>query len=81
MPHAWVQPYIDAHLPAVAYLQQNPTFIDFQIQKMVLSPTDAPQLGTLPDITPVLRAMLLQAHLEKCGFILTPLYAANDSML
>ena len=43
---------------------------------MVLSPTDAPQLGTLPDITPVLRAMLLQAHLEKCGFILTPLYSA-----
>ena len=43
---------------------------------MVLSPTDAPQLGTLPDITPVLRAMLLQTNLEKCGFILIPLYAA-----
>ena len=40
-----------------------------------LSPTDSPQLGTLPDITIILRAMFLQTDLIH-GFILTPLYAA-----
>jgi hypothetical protein len=43
---------------------------------MVLSPADSPQLGTLPDLTPVLRKMLLQTDLDQCGFILTPLYSA-----
>ena len=74
--YPWIQPYIDAHLPAVAYLQQNPSSTTHQINQMILSPTDAPQLGALPDITPILRAMLLQTDMEKCGFILTPLYSA-----
>jgi hypothetical protein len=43
---------------------------------MILSPTDSPQIGTLPDLTPVLRCMILQTDLDHCGFILTPLYAA-----
>ena len=43
---------------------------------MVLSPTDAPQLGTLPDITLIIRSMLLQTDLDQCGFILAPLYSA-----
>jgi hypothetical protein len=43
---------------------------------MVLSPTDAPQLGTLPDLAHVLRRMLLQTELDQCGFVLAPLYAA-----
>ena len=48
----------------------------FIARKIILSPTDSPQLGTLPDITPVLRCMILQTDLDQCGFILTPLYAA-----
>lgn len=43
---------------------------------MVLSPTDAPQLGTLPDLTHALRRMLIQADLDQCGFVLEPLYSA-----
>ena len=104
----WIQPYIDAYLPAVAYLEQSQQTlqeIDTQSQdhadhhkrpvysqqpntaqktqtsvvtarKLILSPTDSPQLGTLPDLTPVLRCMILQTDLDKCGFILIPLYAA-----
>lgn len=43
---------------------------------MVLSPTDTPQLGTLPDLAHVLRRMLTQTDLEICGFVLEPLYLA-----
>lgn len=92
---AGIQPYIDAYLPAVAYLKHNnlshsPTQISQKCaqrdphrqqhqnlaRKMVLSPTDAPQLGTLPDLTHILRRMLLQTELDQCGFVLTPLYSA-----
>ncbi len=72
----WIQPYIDAYLPSVAYLQQNPLTPTHQSRKMILSPTDSPQLGTLPDITFILRAMLLQTDLEKYGYILSPLYSS-----
>lgn len=114
----WLQPYIDAYLPAVAFLQQNSgcrkalsegpkpvqdpshrlhsnrgcrnseprnskeskpqtdTNSMAIARKLILSPTDSPQLGILPDITPALRCMILQTDLEKCGYILTPLYAA-----
>lgn len=59
----------------MAYLKQNPAHA-VHGQKLVLSPTDAPQLGTLPDLAPVIRSMLLHSNLEACGFILSPLYAA-----
>lgn len=81
--YTWIQPYIDAYLPAVAYLlaqekcSQNHQQKHLGLaRKMVLSPTDAPQLGTLPDLTHILRRMLLQTELDQCGFVLTPLYSA-----
>jgi hypothetical protein len=43
---------------------------------MVLSPTDSPQLGILPDITFIMRHMILQVDLDHCGFIMAPLYSA-----
>jgi hypothetical protein len=59
----------------MAYLKQNPDH-PTTARKMILSPTDSPQLGTLPDITFILRHMLIQTDLDQCGFIMTPLYAA-----
>ena len=69
-----IQQHIDAYLPAVVYLEQNPSHAAFARQ-MVLSIPDAPQLGKLPDLGPVIRSMLLFQG-EPWGFILTPLYAA-----
>jgi hypothetical protein len=52
-----IQQHIDTYLPAVAYLNQNPSHALFA-RKMVLSISDSPQLGTLPDLCPVIRSML-----------------------
>jgi hypothetical protein len=77
-----IQQHIDAYLPAVAYLQEvdetDPnatTSHTIFARRMVLSIVDTPQLGTLPDLGPVIRSMLLMQG-EAWGFILSPLYAA-----
>ena len=67
-----IQQHIDAYLPAVAYHNQTASPLACQ---MVLSITDAPQLGTLPDLGPVIRGMLTQSEVAW-GFILSPLSAA-----
>ena len=81
-----IQQHIDAYLPAVAYLQDvdenknthnfnNFNNVSIFARRMVLSIMDTPQLGTLPDLGPVIRSMLLTQG-GAWGFILTPLYAA-----
>ena len=77
---AWegIQQHIDTYLPAVAFLRQNPSRALFA-RKMVLSISDAPQLGTLPDLGPVIRSVLqgeVANNNATWGFILTPLYSA-----
>ena len=52
-----IQPHIDAFLPAVAYLRENPDKAKVA-QKMVLNRSISPQEGKLPDISPILRAIL-----------------------
>lgn len=52
-----IQPHIDMYIPAVAYLNENPDKARMA-RKMVLSRVDSPQEGTLPDLGPLLRAML-----------------------
>ena len=52
-----LQAFIDAHLPAVAYLEQHPSQAAFA-KRMVLSITDAPQLGNLPDLGQLIRDVL-----------------------
>ena len=62
-----IQGHIDSHLPAVAFLSVNVKVVcDSELVKraafarrMVLSISDAPQEGTLPDLGCVLRSVLL----------------------
>ena len=68
-----IQQHIDTYLPAVAFLNQNPTQALFA-RKMVLSSSDAPQLGRLPDLGPVIRSILVGD--KGWGFILTLLHSA-----
>jgi hypothetical protein len=76
-----IQQHIDAYLPAVAYYEQNPSQAAFARQ-MVLSMPDVPQLGTLPDLGPVIRSMLQGGSgASNWGFILTPLQAALPCLL
>jgi hypothetical protein len=52
-----VQCHIDAYLPPVVYLQNGGE--PWAAQMMVLGLQDAPQEGRLPDLGPILRAMLM----------------------
>lgn len=64
-----IQPHIDAHLSAVAYLQQNPTS-GRDARKMVCGLPDAPQVGRLPDLGRAIRLLIVdpeRAHLA-CGW-------------
>jgi hypothetical protein len=75
-----IQLHIDCYLPAVAYLEQNNSSSNApQARMMVSSIPDAPQLGTLPDLGPVIRSMLLCSE-PQWGFIQTPLYSALPSI-
>ena len=55
-----VQPFIDTYLAAVGYLEENPNEVLFS-RLLVMSPTDSPQEGSLPDLGSLLRVVMLQA--------------------
>lgn len=64
-----IQPYIDAFLPAVAYLQQEPKGAALA-SRMVLGLPDAPQLGRLPDLGQAIRLLLMapDCAAQACGW-------------
>ena len=58
-----VQSHIDSYLAAVGYLVRFPGEAAFA-RMMVMSPSDSPQEGTLPDLGFLLRVVMMQAFVE-----------------
>lgn len=60
-----IQPYIDAHLPAVALAGEGRVLL---ARRATLGLPDAPQVGTLPDLCRAIRLMLLSpGDASACG--------------